>query len=166
MLIYNARYPDNYDRPHFIFDKFKFDHELDTSTRREGLPGLCNVPGTIWPVAPCKISNVVVPIRNCNHIGYGEFGVWPRVKYSWWSWNSITSVEKLTAMYGSAFVSCRNDKLKHTPIVPNMDIMQGYDSISKSACLKFNFDGTVSPIWLGRPEEDVDTYLERLPARG
>lgn len=170
IFIYNAPYPAEYDEPHVIFKKFTFHNEYDSSPRRQGLPGLCNI--YFYPVAPCAIPNRLVPIRKCENIGSAEWG-WPRVHYDWIPEN-VATVEKLQSMLGTSFVSCTAEgdseykgKIgRRSPILPNMRIRGGYDSVSNTACLKLNFNGTVEPLWLGKEDrgETIDIYLERLPA--
>lgn len=169
--IYNARYPNTFEESHVIFQKYTFAHEFDTSEKRQGLPGLCNL--YIYPMMPCKIPNIVIPIRKCDEIGYGKFNQWPRVQYYWWSFDYTTSLDTMLAMLGTSFVSCRTTNFNvknnvpriYAPIVPNMRISNGFDALSNTACLKLNFNGTVEPVWLGKAElnENVGVYLERLP---
>lgn len=169
MYLYNASYPEDYDKVPVDFEKFEY--ELDTSDKKQGLPGLCNL--YLYPVVPCKIPNVSVPIRKCSEIGEGKFSEWPRVQYYWWGFEYYTTLENMLQMLGSSFISCntedvsgtRLEKKPQTPIVPNMKIVDGYDGISNTACLKLNFNGVVEPIWLGNTKvgEKADVYLERLP---
>lgn len=173
LYMYNAPYPDTYDGVHVVFEKYKFHYEIDTSAKRQGLPGLCNF--YFYPVMPCIIPNVLVPIRQCDEIGYGTFDEWPRVSYYWWSFDYTTSLDTMSRMLGTSFVSCRTIKNNSSihpqtryPILPNMRIINGYDAISNTACLKLNFNGVIEPIWLGdkgktTTAEQVEIYLERLP---
>lgn len=173
LYIYNAPYPHTYDNKQIVFEIFNFTHELDTSVKKQGLPGLCNV--WLYPLLPCQIPNVTVPIRSCGEIGYGKLNHWPRVAYYWWPYKYSTSLATMLQMLGTAFVSCSIDDntsdkrlgraRQRMPIVPNMRILQGFDAVSNTACLKLNFFGLVEPVWLGKSElgEDVNVYLERLP---
>lgn len=170
VYIYNARYPDDYNKPHVVFEKYDFRYEYDSSARRRGLPALCNVPVmfTMLPLVPCTLPNSVIPIRDCSYIGYGKAFEWPRVNYAVDGTLSTIDINLLYNMLGSAFVACipSTNKNKYT-VVPNIDISEGYDSVSGTGCLKLNFDGSVEPIWLGNEsrQETIDVYLERLPAR-
>lgn len=168
--MYNAPYPDTYDATHVIFEKYKFEHELDTSFKQEGLPGLCNF--YFYPVLPCKLPKDVIPIRKCDEIGYTKFGQWPRVHYYWWSFSYSTTVDTMQKMLGTSFIACSTSSTTNfshlqnrMPIIPNMRIKDGYDAVSNTACLKLNFNGIVEPVWLGNQElgENLDVYLERLP---
>lgn len=165
LYMYNAPYPDTFNSTHVIFEKYKFEYELNS---KGGLPGLCNF--YFYPVIPCKIPNVVIPIRKCDEIGYSKFGEWPRVQYYWWGFEYSTKLDVMSEMLGTSFIACTTAKSKNFshlqnqfPILPNMRIKTGYDAISNTACLKLNFNGIVEPMWLGKFGETVDRYLERLP---
>lgn len=171
LFIYNARYPDKFPRRHVVFRKFKFEHELDASRTSRGLPGSC-YPLTASFMSmrnfPCALPNVIVPVRACRNIGEYEYGQWPRV-YRGDGGQLVAPVSRTTvaAMLGTSFVACRPSNAevsKRTPVVPNMNIKDGSDAVSNTACLKLNFDGVVEPIWLGRLEDDEtpNRYVDRL----
>lgn len=172
LYIYNSRYPDEYDKPHTVFQKYHFRYEYDNSDRRQGLPGLCNLPIPLLalglPIMPCRLPNTIIPIRECSYIGYGKTFQWPRCNFDVAGITVATDVSDLQKMLGTAFVACTmSENEKKYPIVPNIDIYDGCDSVSATGCLKLHFDGHVEPIWLGdeKRKENVDVYLERLPAR-
>lgn len=164
LYFYNARYPDTFDEAHIVFRRYNFKLEFDSSNKRNGLPALCSM--MLLPVMPCRINNTVVPIRECSYIGYGKAFEWPRVSYDPLASPFITDASTLDTMLGTAFVSCKSSIHKKLPIIPNIDIKNGYDSVSATGCLKLNFNGTVEPIWLGsKQHENVAVYLERLVGR-
>lgn len=164
LYLYNARYPDDYAEPHVIFQKYDFLYEYDSSHKREGLPGLCNLPPTSWfPIIPCAIDNYIVDIRDCSYIGYGKAFDWPRVHSGL---TTPVSASRLQTMLGTAFVSCKPSNVQKSTVIPNVDVCDGCDSVSATYCLKLNFTGQVEPIWLGNgSRENVDVYAERLPGR-
>lgn len=170
IYIYNAPYPDEYDEPHVIFKKFKFEYEINNLKNSPGLPGACNV--YYFPVLPCSIPNFTIPVRKCRDIGKFEAFVWPRVQYYVDPSPYVTGLDTMLSLLGTAFVTCsvtEDADYKHiarrTPIIPNMHIKDGCDAISNTACLKLKFNGEVEPVWLGdeRRGETVGVYLERLP---
>lgn len=169
LYLYDARYPDDYDKPHVVFRKYNFQYEYDSSDKRKGLPGICNPSLLIsFPVVPCILPNTIIPIRDCSYIGYSKAFEWPRVHYDIVPHTRFTDLPTILQMYGTSFVACKPSADEfHYPVVPNIDVYEGLNSVSATGCLKLHFDGYVEPIWLGNAinKENVDVYLERLPGR-
>jgi hypothetical protein len=165
VVIYNAPIPDNIAQLPYPLNYSNLARLEEDTIKRIGLPGLCIGPlSLIIPLLPCILPTERVEIRACSHIGYNQFGAWPRLRYTFAKYTF--DIAKLEEMYSTSFISClwpQDDKRFN--VIPNMDVYHNTEGASNTSCLKLNKNGIIEPIWLGNERENVDIYKTRLPSR-